>query len=354
MALLIESFMAYMSARVRGMKRELLSPTELESLLDRGDPKVMTEVLLASPYEKEMAEALTHASGADAVEDAVTRNLVNTFAKLRRIGAGRHAAFVDIFLARWDLQAVKALLRNRHQGLDAQSGGDSLVPGPSMPVPLMNEFASQDSMEALVRGLAAWNPKLCRHLLDALPKYLETRNLRVLEEALDRGYFVGNVRALSNSTELTAGFMVDLLRTEIDRINLRLVFAPRPAGTSPEDVLAWTLPRGYVAPATLRDIASAPSPDRAVSLLERTPYAGLESGFRQLAETGKFSRLDHQFETAIFERLRRGVQRQSIGLGILLLFAWEKYSEVIKIRMIARGLAANLPKEYLREEVLNG
>lgn len=336
------------------MRRELLSRTELETLLERNDSKAMTDLLLASPYEHEMAEALTHAEGADAVEDAVTRNLVNTFTKLRRIGSGRQAELVDIFLARWDLTAVKALLRNRHHELDAQTGAASLLPGPSLPLPLMNELASQDTMDALVRGLAAWNPRLCRHLVDALPKYLETRNLRVLEEALDYAYFVGNVRALRNRSDAGAAFIVDLLRTEIDRINLRLAFAPRPEGTTAEDVLAWTLPRGYVDSATLRDIATATSPDRAVSVLERTPYAVLESGFAHLSETGKFSRVDHQFERVIFDRLRHAVQRQSIGLAILLLFAWQKYSEVIKVRMIARGLAANLPKDYLREELVHG
>ena len=354
MAIAVEAFTAYMNARVRGMKRALMSSAELEVLLDRANAPAMAEALLSSSYEQEMADALTHSEGANAIEEAVTRNLTVTFAKLRRIGSGKQAELVDTFLARWDLSAVKALLRTRHHGLDAQTGASSLVPGPSLPVPLMNELAAQDSMEALVRGLAAWNPKLCRHLLDALPKYLESRDLRVLEESLDRAYFVGNVRLLKQRSDVAAGFIVDLLRTEIDRINLRLVFAPRPADLTPEDVMAWTLPRGYVNTATLREIASAPSPEPAERLLERTPYAGLESGFQHLAETGKFSRLDHQFENAIFERLRRGVQRESIGLAILLLFAWRKYSEVIKIRMIARGTAANLPKDYLREEVVNG
>lgn len=354
MALVVNAFTGYMNARVRGMKSGLMSSSDLEAMLEKGDVKAMADLLLSSPYEHEMAESLTSLHGADAIEDAVTRSLVNTFAKLRRVGSGSQSALVDLFLARWDLSAVKSLLRARHQGLDAQTAEGVLLPGPSMHVALLHEFAALDSMESLVRALSAWNSGLCRRLPDALGKYQETRDLRTLEEALDRAFFVNNVRSLSNSPDSGARFIVDLLRAEIDRINLRLLFSPRPEGVTPEDVLAWTLPRGYVGSQILRDVAAAQSPDRAAGLLERTPYAQFESGLLHLAQTGKFSRLDRQFEQAFFERLRRGIQRESIGLAILLLFAWEKYSEVVKLRMIARGLAANLPKDYLREEVLHG
>ena len=78
-----KTFAAYISARVRGMKSHLMESSDLDALLDSAGPDAMAEILLTSAYESEMAEAMTRYSGADAVEDGATRNLINTFSKLR-------------------------------------------------------------------------------------------------------------------------------------------------------------------------------------------------------------------------------------------------------------------------------
>ena len=75
MAIAVEAFTAYMNARVRGMKRALMSSAELEVLLDRANAPAMAEALLSSSYEQEMADALTHSEGAKTIEEAVTGHL---------------------------------------------------------------------------------------------------------------------------------------------------------------------------------------------------------------------------------------------------------------------------------------
>lgn len=348
----LDMFAPYIGARVRGMKSGLKLRSELDALLDKGDLGTMADMLLTSAYEVEMAEAMSTYQGAAAIEDALSRNLVNTFSRLRRLCLGRYSALADIFFARWDLIAVKSLLRNRHHGLDADTGAGSLLPGPSIPVALMRELASQDTMDALLRGLTAWNPGLRRGLFDKLGDYQENRDLRVLEQALDEQYFMGNVRKLSNAHDRDSQFLVELLRMEIDRINLRLVFAPRGPGVSPEDVIALLLPRGTLAEQLLRNIASAPSPERAVALLENTAYAEMTEGIAYYAQSGRFSILERQLETVFLARLQRAVQQRPFGLPILMRYAWLKYNEVINLRVIAHGVAMQLPRERLMQEVL--
>jgi ATP synthase A1 C subunit len=347
-----ESISAYINAYARGLKSRLLTKAEIESMLESGRLDVIGETLLKSQYEVEMAEALSRFQGADAIEDAVSRNLVNTFARLKAMCREESARLADIFIGRWDLVAVKALLRNRHQGIDAQSGAGSLVPGPSMPQAVQNELAAQDSMDLLVRGLASWDPGLCGGLLEALPAYQESKNLRVLEEALDRSYFARSLIRLGSSRSKDAKFVEDLLRAEIDRINLRRLFEPRAPGVEPEEVVREMLPRGRLSEETLREIASATSPDRAAEIVSRTPYGDMAEALAEFAQTGKFSALERQFEVKFLERLRRAVQREGVGLASLLRYAWLKYNEVMNLRIIAHGLAARLPKARIEQEVL--
>jgi V/A-type H+-transporting ATPase subunit C len=347
-----ESISAYINAYARGLKSRLLTRGEIESMLETGRLETMGETLLKSQYEVEMAEALSRYHGVDAIEDAVSRNLVNTFARLRAMCREETARLADIFISRWDLIAVKALLRNRHQGLDAQSGAASLVPGPSMPQPVQNELAGQDTMDLLVRGLAAWDPGLCGGLPEALPAYQETKDLRALEEALDRTYFARSLVRLGSSRSKDARFVQDLLRAEIDRINLRRLFEPRAPGVEPEDVLREMLPRGRLSHDTLREIASAGSPERAAEVVGRTVYGDMAEALSVFAQTGKFSALERQFESKFLDRLRGAVQRQGVGLASLLRYAWLKYNEVMNLRIIAHGVAARLPKARLEQEML--
>lgn len=322
-------------------------------MLENGRLDAIGETLLKSQYEVEMAEALSRYSGAEAIDDAVSRNLVNTFARLKAMCREETARLADIFISRWDLIAVKALLRNRHHGLDAHSGAQSLVPGPSMPQAVQNELAGQDSMDLLVRGLAAWNPGLCGGLIEALPAYQESKNLRVLEEALDRAYFQTGLVRLGSSRSKDARFVQELLRAEIDRINLRRLFEPRAPGVEPESVLREMVPRGRLGEQTLRDVAAAGSPERAAEVVSRTAYGDMAEALSAFAQTGKFSALDRQFELKFLERLRRAVQREGVGLASLLRYAWLKYNEVMNLRIIAHGLAARLPKARLEQEMLH-
>lgn len=347
-----DSFAAFLNARVRGMKSGLVQRHDLDEYLEAVAVETILESLLSSPYETEVAEALTRYKGADALEDAVSRNLIRTFAKLRGFCRGRYLELAEIFIGRWDLIAVKALLRNRHHQLDLETGAGSLFPGPSMSPALQRELASQPTMEALVQGLIAWNSRLCGPLMAALPDYQKTNDVRPLEEAVDRGYFVGNVRRLSGRLDSDSRFLKRLLQLEIDRINLRLLFSPRDPGTPPEDLVQRLLPRGTLSNDLLRSIASAATPERAVEMLEKTEYGTFGEALEQFSLSGRFGRLERMFESAFMQRLRRAAMQQGIGIAVLMRYAWLKYNEVINLRIIVRGLAVQLPKARIEEEVV--
>ncbi len=347
-----KSHAAHVSARVRGMKSHLMDTNDLDSLLESAGPDAMAELLLTSPYESEVAEAMTRYQGADAVEDGVTRNLIHTFTKLRKMCDGELADLVGVFFTRWDLNAVKSLLRNRHHGLDAESGEGSLLTSPSISPALLNDLASRDTIEELVRGLIAWNSTLCRPLENNLSAYQESRNLRVLEDALDKAYFVNTISTLDSNKSVNAQFVCAVLRLEIDRMNLRRLFEPRGTDVDAEDTLRELLSNGGVSLDTLRAIASSASPERAAEQLESTAYRGLGDALKAFAQTGHFSRLERAFDLMMLEKLKRASQRDSLSIAVLMRYAWLKYNEVMNIRMISRGAAAHLPKARIQEEVL--
>lgn len=345
-----ETFAAYFNARIRGMKSQLLSRSELEELLDSGDVQATINTLMDSPYKEELAEALSHAEGADAVEEAVSRNLVNTFRKLLHI-SGAFRDLASIFLARWDLMAVKSLLRVRHHGLDATTGLQALIPGPSLTTALVRDLAQRDSMESLVAGLVGWNPLLASVLAKALPRYNESRDVAVLEDALDRHYFVDTVRALQEESGEDAAYLRQYLRMEIDRINLRAIFQMRTQLALEDRSAHRLLPEGTLAVGFLQQLLDAGSDEDAIALLAQTPYREIEDALGQSAQRHRFAPLERVLEFAMLSNLKRGAVTEVLSIAVLMHYVWLKYNEVVNLRLIARGQAKHLPSVRVREEV---
>ena len=156
----------YVNARIHARRSELLTRQRYEELLQSGDLAGLVRNLLGNPsYEKDMAEALLHGEGANAVEEAAGRNLDREFEFLMRIVRREplRAEALTYFLNRWDLAAIKSLLR---RGIRGESPGRfGLVTGPSLPWPVMERFAAQaNSLESTVQLLAGNFPALCGRL----------------------------------------------------------------------------------------------------------------------------------------------------------------------------------------------
>jgi len=339
------------NTRVRGMKSHLLSRQEIDEMLSQGDLQRMQDRLLDSPYRHELAEALTRQHGADAIEEAVSRNLVDTFQLLIQRAKGDYREVVSRFLQRWDLAAVKSLLRARHHNLDARAGSE-LLPGPRMTVALLHDLAEKESMETLVTALVAWDDRLCGPLARLLPAYQESGELALFEEALDRQYFVENAKALAEDSDPDAEKLRTYLGMEIDRINLRTVFQHVQAQGEKQLDEEQLLPNGLLRVNLLREMAAQTDVPAAVELLAATPYSALVQELYPLLQTGRFSPVERFLERAFMQQLRKMARQDLFGLGIVMHFAWLKYNEAINLRMVARGLAGHLPIGRVREELI--
>jgi ATP synthase A1 C subunit len=343
--------MVYYNTRVRAMKSALFTREQLEELLNQSDVGAIIEYLLNSPYEADLAESLTRYEGADAVEDAVSRNLVRVFNKLLGFAQGDFKALAALFLERWDLVAVKSLLRTKHHNLSPQQAIEDIPPGPTLTVPLIRDLVERDSMEAVVAGLVAWNRELGQPLAQNLGEYLETKDLNVLEDALDRRYFAENARKLSGRGEEDAKFLSRFLQMEIDRINLRVLFQSRRDPDAPR-TLERLLPNGSLSRDVLERMAQSETPEQAAEVLAPTAYRDLSEQLYRFMQAGQFSGLERLFEGRLIGEVRSMARTNIFSIAVLMLYAWLKYNEVLNLRLIARAVARHLPQARVREELI--
>ena len=348
----IDPELTHYVARARAMKSRLFTPQRLEALLDAHEIPMVVDVLLNSPYAREMAEALAREKGAEAIEEAVSRNLVSTLQWLRAKAPEAYRAQVDAFLLAWDLAAVKSLIRCRHRGVEGPAAWAALHPGPTLTVAMLENLIRRGSMEDLVAGLVAWNPTLCLPLMRWLGRYQAERDCVPLEEALDRTYFVEHVKNLGALDDENAQAVRLALQIEIDRINLRGLFSFRRAGLSPEAQLDRALPEGLLSFRRLRAIAEAPSEVEAMEEVGRTPYGELVERFYEFVATGRFGPMERLFDLIAMKHLRRSARSRAMTLASVVYYVWAKANEVMNLRLVARGHARHLPRGRVREEMI--
>jgi ATP synthase A1 C subunit len=348
----MDALASYMNARVRGMRSALLPQERLEDLLELGDVQRLCDALMSTPYEQDMAEALTRYRGADAVEEAASRHLAGAFQSLLRAAQGPLRTLAELFLERWDLIAVKSLLRARHHELDPDLSMQSLTPGPSMTVAMLRSFADRGSMEDLMGALIGWKPRLCGALEGALEAYRQERSIRPLEEALDRTYFVKGARKLITADDPDSRIVRGALQMEIDRINLRTLLQLKGVERDAEALLARMLPLGALNERRLREMIGARDVESAMELLGGTAYQEIVERLYIFLQTGRFSPLERQFDRILMNALHQAMRTNVMSIAVLMHYAWLKYNEVVNLRLIARGAASRLPRGKVREEMV--
>ena len=342
---------AYFNSRVHAMKSELLANGTLEEMLTRESVQPLIDSLLDSEYRTEMAEALSRFTGADAIEDALSRNLATTFNRMVKGATGEFRDLVKIFLSRWDLSAVKGLLRCQHLGLDQATALEEIYPGPSLPLPLLREMAAADSMDRLVQDLMSWNRTLCGNLRKALPEYQESNQLTILEDALDRAYFVEQAKALGDSEDENAQILAAFLRAEIDRINLRSLFMFFQGGETADKLKERLLPQGTISTQRVEAMAATGDLGTALSQLEGGNYAPLLDEYLEYVQSKRFGPVERYFERLLMHTLTRLARGNVFGIGVMMNYVWLKYNEVVNLRLIARGVAGSIPKGRVRDEI---
>lgn len=349
----ISTFAAYYNTRVRSMKSALFTSGQLDDMIENGDIESQIEVLINSPYGPEMSEALTVCRGADAVEEAVSRDFTKTLRRLLDMTEGRFRELTSMFFCRWDIVAAKSLLRIHRLGLDSTRTVESLSAGPTLSMPVLRGLATRDSVADLVAGLIAWNPYLCLSLNDHVAEHGENSDMAVLEEELERRYYVGTINELAEmENDENAELFRHVLALEVDRINLRVVFETLAFKTDPARAGERFMTVGTLPPRLLKRMVMSRSIVTATELLSGTRYSSFVEVLFTFMQTGRFSMMTHMFEEIALTEVQRAARRLVLSFAVLMYYVYLKSNEVRNLRLIARGHARHVPHARVREGLI--
>jgi vacuolar-type H+-ATPase subunit C/Vma6 len=344
----------YLSARLRAMRAQLLSRREYETILALPDLSSIAAALRETPYGQTIESTGGEIPDAARIEEALRRNVSQTLARLLAISSGDCAEAARLVLGRWEVQAVKTVLRGIVSGASPAEILSSLVPTGLHDDAALEEMCRQADPRALAELMVTWREPLGRPLLQALSEYREPRDLAILESALDRFWFEQATKRLREIRPSSLGADGEdalslFVSLSVDTINLMTVLKEVEDRIVPAKRDRHLLPGGRIFDRdTLDRIRASPTLPEALQeagkSLFRRPLAALPA---PAAGIPFLAVVERQTDRVLLRALRGLARVDPLGWGPLVSFLLEKLREVRNLRMIVRARLVDLPEAEL-------
>lgn len=337
----------YINARLKGRHSKLLTPGAYEELLNLPDFIAFTKWLASSNYSKEWQEAQSRYSGLSAAEEALSANFNASVKMMSAISEGQPNRLISIILRRWDLANIKAVIRGIHNRWDAEEILKAVLPAGNFSQVKLKELCREESIKALADTLATWDEDLSVPLTRALPEYQQGHDLYNLELTLDKFYYYQALKDLSGMGS-NKGFLRDLLRREIDLLNAKSIGRLRGQDKLDLDQASrYYLPGGKLL-----------NMDKYVALLNpkgsRRALHTLKGTFiyRLLSQNRGDGTIEDVLEKEYWQQNASAYRGDPLGIEVVVGYLWQKYFEVVNLRLMARGKYFGLPAEDIRNQFL--
>ncbi|MDR7561693.1 MAG: V-type ATPase subunit [Armatimonadota bacterium] len=335
----------YINARVRAMHSRLLDSAHLEELLAIPTLEEFVTALAQTPYGPHLQEALTRYAGLRAVDEALARNFHQATTRILSFADGRARELIEVVLMRWDVANLRAILRGKHAGRPAEAIIGALLPAGALSEVALRELAAAADVPGVVGALSAQEHPLAPALAEGLADYRERGDLLVLELRLDRFYAAYGLRRAAGRGH-SAAVLRRVLQAEIDATNVKTALKLQQASLGPDERARFYIPGGRLVDERLFLALSDPA-------TADQGLAGLRlQGFPVRGPVGDLAAFERDLDLALL-RVQAGLYRgDPLEIDIVIGYLAQKYNEVVNLRLIARGKALGIPRERVRQEMV--
>jgi V/A-type H+-transporting ATPase subunit C len=344
----------YINARMRGMKGRLLTHRALDDLILKPDLDSLIADLENGPYRDDILLAKVHFTGVLCIESALRQNFIRTFRNIQKFTRSEEEAeeYIRIFLHRWDVQNIKTALRGKNIHATPDEILSCLVPAGELDEATFRELLKQPDVRAVIDLLATWRIRYAKPLTGAFSEFAKTKDLAILECALDRFYYTDALAAVKEPT-YNKTLIRDLLALEVDVVNLRTVLRMVRDHVAPEDAARYLIGGGReFDEKKLRRLLSLTTIEEVVRALEDTRYRFLTKVPESVIRTQKISVIEKELERFLIKKGVGAFLLDPLSVGSVIGYFWAKYNEITNIRIISRCKTADFPIENVREELV--
>ncbi len=319
--------------------RGLLSSATLDGMLGR---------LAGGPYGRAIESALGRYRGLHRLDEAVRIHLSRQLADVLAFYSGEIRDRLRFYESRWDVRNIRTILRTLNQPVRGEALGPLLVAAGSLDEAALSELANQNDVRAAMDLLAVWqlpSPTVIRRLRHAMPGFLQTGDMSILEAALDGSFGDSIVDFVSGAR--SADSLVSLLHEEVDRLNLMGALRRHRAArevTHADPFVAMA--GGRVSAQVWAELAEVDDRVDVVAQLDGLLPGAWRGPLAAWVEHGELWVLEGELDDAATEagiaRFRLG---DPLGIDVPLGFIIRKEAEARNLRLVGRAIVYDLARE---------
>jgi V/A-type H+-transporting ATPase subunit C len=346
---------AYVNARIRGMRSRLLDRSLLEQLINKPDLDSLIAELEKTAYRQELEKAGVLFSGITRIEVAIRKDLVRTFRTILNFIKGEDAEkLLTIILHRWDIQNIKTILRGKKIQAIPSEILECTIPAGELDEAALTELVKQPDVKTVIDLLATWGIVYARPLILNFKEFTETRDMQVLEYALDTFYYENALSVLKKDESDDARILKRMIISEIDVNNIKTVLRVIRDRIDREEAERYFI-KGSTEFDTkkLLSLMKTGTIEGALKELEYTPYQFLTKIPPEYIAAEKISAFEKEMEKYLVKKAVSQFLGDPLSIAIPIAYIWAKYTEVTNIRVIARCKVAEMSEKELREALIN-
>lgn len=337
----------YLNARIKSLKNKLLPRGRFEELLGLKEFEEVKRFFLEGPYGTSVGESLAQHPGDEGLMLGLSRHIHKTFQDILEWSGEEPRRLLDIYLRRYDLHNIKALLRGKNGKLPSEKILETLIPVGTFGMEELKELSRQPTLRDTFVLLSNWHDALKRVLRRSASLKEEPVALRGVESELDHYYYEGIFASLSEEKGEDAALVKRVFQMEVDMANV--LSSLRLKDLSRSDLSKVLLEGGALGKGLLFSLAGPLKPTEIVQKFEFTYLSKVLKAWD--AEKG-LTDLEKRFETTLLHETVRMEREDPLSIGVALSYLAQLSSELKKLRIILHGKNFSLSEARLREELL--
>ncbi|MFX1474205.1 MAG: V-type ATPase subunit [Promethearchaeota archaeon] len=342
---------SYINAKLRALKADLLTSEQWDALLGARDMHAALRILEGSGYSS-LVKDFDVSISSSTVERVLQEDFTRVLVEIINEAPEPTQELVKWIARKFQKEIVKTLLRLQAAQADQATANRLLVPI----APFTGDKLRELTEAADIRGLTSQIPDsfFRRVLEETLPRYEETGEVLILEQAVDamvlRSIFEHTERLAVPDREAT----LPLVGLEIDLINLMITLRSHSLRIPPEEAEKLLIEVEHRLPLTLcRRAMQAKTLEEVVRVLNEGLYSKqITKGWEAYEQHGSL----HAFEHVFHQHLRQASIDVMLGypfhFGIILGYLNLKWYETLNLKAVMHGKAEDLDPHLIRRTII--
>ena len=315
----------YAVGRIKALEARLISPGDMERLLDEETQADVLQELGEFPDYAEIFSA-----GEKEPEEILEEQLRQVYELVSELSLG--SKVIKTLRLKYDFHNLKVLMKAKFLGVEPE--GLSGV-----------GFFSQEQLQRVIdeKSLDGAGAFVGETILAAVMRVAEDAGPEDIETILDRFYYEVFLKKLSVNP-----FLEEYACRTIDLINLRTFWRVQLVGWPEEKLAANLIPGGAIEPSFFLGEFATPISDLVPKVRDEAYRKILREALRAHQSKADLSALDKLADDFLIEFLRQA-KYYCFGLEPLVGYIAAKENEVMRLRIILYGKERALPADALRE-----